>query len=226
MEPRAFPCQAVLMMGDERCAKASMVVVESITVIGTLTINGRLGGRYPSRTSRSLLFTGILQASHALPHQSVPSFFLLHIISCFFPYQNVTTCSTPYRRALAERTCVQAHSSQSCMVPAYLVYSCSNISGLSVRPPGYVCLKSNRPPGMCRASAFYGTPRSLFEEPATFLANPSVDELLAVISTLATAESQEDDDFLSSCGSAVTDLISRFQSSRRVKRVPVSSGQA
>jgi hypothetical protein len=89
-------------MGDERCAKASMVVVESITVIGTLTINGRLGGRYPSRTSRSLLFTGILQASHALPHQSVPSFFLLHIISCFFPYQNVTTCSTPYRRALAE----------------------------------------------------------------------------------------------------------------------------
>ncbi|KAH9003230.1 hypothetical protein EDB83DRAFT_2682423 [Lactarius deliciosus] len=46
---------------------------------------------------------------------------------------------------------------------------------------------------------------------ATFVASPTADELLAVVSVLAPPQLQEDDDLLSS-GSAVTDALQAFVS--------------
>ncbi|KAH9003235.1 hypothetical protein EDB83DRAFT_2468309, partial [Lactarius deliciosus] len=59
---------------------------------------------------------------------------------------------------------------------------------------------------MCGSSAFDDALRSLGEDPATFMANPTADELLAAISMLT---SQENDDPLSS-GSAATDPLQGF----------------
>ncbi|KAI9455264.1 hypothetical protein BJY52DRAFT_1188485 [Lactarius psammicola] len=79
--------------------------------------------------------------------------------------------------------------------------------GLTARPPGSINLGvGNYPPGMCGSSAFDDALRSIGEDPATFMANPTADELLAAISMLAP---QENDDPLSS-GSAATDALQAF----------------
>ncbi|KAH9170899.1 hypothetical protein EDB89DRAFT_1974888 [Lactarius sanguifluus] len=78
---------------------------------------------------------------------------------------------------------------------------------LTARPPGSIDLGvGNYPPGMCGSSAFDDALRSLGEDPATFMANPTADELLAAISMLTP---QEDDVPLSS-GSAATDPLQGF----------------
>ncbi|KAH9031253.1 hypothetical protein EDB84DRAFT_1562327 [Lactarius hengduanensis] len=78
---------------------------------------------------------------------------------------------------------------------------------LTARPPGSIDLGvGNYPPGMCGSSAFDDALRSLGEDPATFMANPTADELLAAISMLSP---QENDDPLSS-GSAATDPLQGF----------------
>ena len=79
--------------------------------------------------------------------------------------------------------------------------------GLTARPPGSIDLGvGNYPPGMCGSSAFDDALRSLGEDPDTFMANPTADELLAAISMLVP---QENDDPLSS-GSAATDALQAF----------------
>ncbi|KAH9059043.1 hypothetical protein EDB87DRAFT_1738828, partial [Lactarius vividus] len=67
---------------------------------------------------------------------------------------------------------------------------------LTARPPGSIDLGvGNYPPGMCGSSAFDDALRSLGEDPTTFMANPTADELLAAISMLSP---QENNDPLSS----------------------------
>ncbi|KAH9014844.1 hypothetical protein EDB85DRAFT_2028627 [Lactarius pseudohatsudake] len=78
---------------------------------------------------------------------------------------------------------------------------------LTARPPGSINLGvGNYLPGMCGSSAFDDALRSLGEDPTTFMANPTADELLATISMLSP---QENDDLLSS-GSAATDPLQGF----------------
>ncbi|KAI9455274.1 hypothetical protein BJY52DRAFT_657794 [Lactarius psammicola] len=78
---------------------------------------------------------------------------------------------------------------------------------LTTRPPGSVNLGvSNYSPGTRSSSAFDDALRSIREDPATFMANPTADELLAAISTLAP---QVNDNPLSS-GSAATYALQAF----------------
>ena len=82
--------------------------------------------------------------------------------------------------------------------------------GLTARPPGSIDLGvGNYPPGMCGSSAFDDALRSLGEDPDTFMANPTADELLAAISMLAPPQPQENDNVLSS-GSAAADAFQAF----------------
>ncbi|KAH9020715.1 hypothetical protein EDB85DRAFT_2194232 [Lactarius pseudohatsudake] len=78
---------------------------------------------------------------------------------------------------------------------------------LTARPTGSIELGvGNYPPGMCGSSAFDDALCSLGEDPVTFMANPTADELLSAISMLS---QQENDDPLSS-GSATTDALQAF----------------
>ncbi|KAF8268179.1 hypothetical protein EI94DRAFT_1209664 [Lactarius quietus] len=63
---------------------------------------------------------------------------------------------------------------------------------------------------MCGSSAFDDALRSLGEDPATFMTNPTADELLAAISMLAPQQQQENEDLLSPSGSAPTDVLQTF----------------
>jgi hypothetical protein len=86
-------------------------------------------------------------------------------------------------------------------------------SGLTARPPGSIDLGvGNYPPGMCGSSAFDDALRSLGEDPATFMTNPTEDELLAAISMLAPPQQQQETDGLlsSSSGSAPIDMLQTF----------------
>ncbi|KAH9020723.1 hypothetical protein EDB85DRAFT_2152907 [Lactarius pseudohatsudake] len=88
------------------------------------------------------------------------------------------------------------------------VFQLQGLAGprLTARPPGSIDLGvGNYPPGMCGSSAFDAL-RSLSENPTTFMANPTADELLAAINMLSP---QENDDPLSS-GSAATDVLQAF----------------
>src|SRR6266702_2516033 len=90
---------------------------------------------------------------------------------------------------------------------------------LTPRPPGSIDLVvGNYPPGMCGSSAFDDALRSLGDDLATFMSNPTADELLAAISMPAP---QENDDPLSS-GSAATMRCRRptLTSTRRTLVVP------
>lgn len=85
--------------------------------------------------------------------------------------------------------------------------------GLTARPPGSINLGvGNYPPGMCGSSAFDDALRSLGEDPATFMTNPTADELLAAVNMLAPPPPppQEDDDLLSSSGFAGIDALQAF----------------
>jgi hypothetical protein len=85
--------------------------------------------------------------------------------------------------------------------------------GLTARPPGSINLGvGNYPPGMCGSSAFDDALRSLGEDPATFMTNPTEDELLAAISMLAPPQQQQETDELlsSSSGSAHIDVLQAF----------------
>ena len=83
--------------------------------------------------------------------------------------------------------------------------------GLTARPPGSIDVGvGNYPPGMCGSSAFDDALRSLGEDPATFMANPTADELMAAISMLAPPQQQENDVLLSSSGSVATDALQAF----------------
>lgn len=85
-------------------------------------------------------------------------------------------------------------------------------SGLTARPPGSIDLGvGSYPPGMCGSSAFDDALRSLGEDPATFMANPTEDELLAAISMLAQPQQQETNELLSSSSSsAPIDVLQAF----------------
>jgi hypothetical protein len=63
---------------------------------------------------------------------------------------------------------------------------------------------------MCSSSTFDDTLCNLGEDPATFMTNPTTDELLAVVSMLAPPQQQESDDLLSSSGFAGTDALQAF----------------
>ncbi|KAI9429971.1 hypothetical protein H4582DRAFT_1592075 [Lactarius indigo] len=78
---------------------------------------------------------------------------------------------------------------------------------LTARPPGSIDLGvGNYPPSMCGSSAFDDAMRSLGEDPATFMANPTAGELLAALNMLTP---QGNDDPLSS-SSMATDAIQTF----------------
>src|SRR5258708_2074545 len=83
--------------------------------------------------------------------------------------------------------------------------------GLTARPPGSIDLGvGNYPPGMCGSSAFDDALRSLGEDPATFMANPTADELMAAISMLAPPQQQENNVLLSSSGPEAIDALQAF----------------
>ncbi|KAI9437505.1 hypothetical protein H4582DRAFT_2057867 [Lactarius indigo] len=59
---------------------------------------------------------------------------------------------------------------------------------------------------MCDPPAFDNALRNIDEDPATFVASPTVDELLAIVTMLAPSQLQENDD-LPSSDSAVTNAL-------------------
>ncbi|KAH8989852.1 hypothetical protein EDB83DRAFT_2325516 [Lactarius deliciosus] len=116
-------------------------------------------------------------------------------------------------RASPCRTFDPALSSQRYMESTYLVFS----PAPRPRKSGpdrtatwqYRPRVGNCPPCMCGSSAFDDPLRSIDEDPAAFVASPTADELLAVVSMLAPPQLQENDDLLSS-GSAATDALQAF----------------
>jgi hypothetical protein len=81
---------------------------------------------------------------------------------------------------------------------------------LAAAPPGSIDLGVGMyPPGMCGSSAFDDALRMLGEDPATFMMNPTPDEILAALSVLPQPQSQAIDP-PPSIGSISTDPVQTF----------------